>query len=87
MSLLKEDQDLAADLKTQRDEIKVQLHLLGMDAREDWEELEKKYQLFQARLKRASQAAEKSSEEIKQATRSLAHEIKEGYKRVKGSLR
>lgn len=86
MSLLKEDQDVTADLRRQRDEIKVRLHLLKMEAREDWDELEKKYQLLQARLKIVSEAAGKSSDEVRLAAKALANEIKDGYKRIKSSF-
>jgi len=86
MGLLNEDLKLAEELKAQRDEVKVRLHLLGMEAKDDWGDLEKKYELLLGRLKIASEAAERSSDDVRAAARSLADEIKVGYKRIKSSL-
>jgi lipid II:glycine glycyltransferase (peptidoglycan interpeptide bridge formation enzyme) len=46
-----------ADLRTMRDEMKVKLHLAGMDAKEAWKELEPRLE-----------AAEKQASEITEAT-------------------
>jgi hypothetical protein len=48
--------DLKDQLKTVRDEIRVQLHLAGMEAREAWTELEAEYQDIHAAADRVPRA-------------------------------
>jgi hypothetical protein len=82
----KEYDRLAKDVETQRDELKVRLHLLNMDAKAEWNGLEKKYEQLRGKLKQTSRTAEASSEDVKAAVDTLAKEIRTGYKRIKSSL-
>jgi hypothetical protein len=90
MALLDEIKDeyreLAADLHTQRDEIKVRAHLLGMEAAEEWRAVEKKYEQLRGKMKKAAEAAEASSGGVKAAVDLLATEIKATFSRIKKSL-
>lgn len=81
-----EYRELAADLQTQRDEIKVRAHLLGMEAAEEWKAVEKKLEQLRGKLKKASAAAEASSEGVKAAIDLLGNEIKASFGRIKKSL-
>jgi hypothetical protein len=81
-----EYRQLAADLKTQRDEIKVRAHLLRMEAAEEWQAVEKKYEHLRGKLKKASEEAGASSEGVKAAVELLATEIKASFRRIKKSL-
>lgn len=81
-----EYRELAADLQTQRDEIKVRAHLLRMEAAEEWKDVEKKYEQLRGRLKRASDVAEASSEGVRTAIDLLAKEIKASFGRIKKTL-
>ena len=78
--------ELAAELQTQRDEIRVRAHLLGMEAAEEWQAVEKKYEQLRGRMKKASEAAEASSGGVKAAVELLATEIKASFSRIKKSL-
>ena len=40
-------------LRKERDELRVKLHLGGMEAKEQWDELEKKWNTLEARLGQA----------------------------------
>lgn len=81
-----EYRELAAELQTQRDEIKLRAHLLGMEAAEEWKAVEKKYEQLRGRLKRGSEAAEASSEGVRAAVDLLAKEIKASFGRIRKSL-
>jgi len=81
-----EYRQLAADLKTQRDEIKVRAHLLRMEAAEEWQAVEQKYEQLRGKLKKASEAAGASTEGVKAAVDLLAAEIKASFRRIKKSL-
>jgi restriction endonuclease S subunit len=74
------------ELKTERDDLKVQLHLLNMDAKEEWSELENKYEKFKAKASIVAEATEDSAEEVVEALKLVGEELHEGYKRIKRSM-
>jgi chromosome segregation ATPase len=79
-------EQLSRELQTDRDKIKLQLHLLNMDAKEDWNELEKKYEQFKAKSSTVSGVAEDSAGNVAEALKLVADELHEGYKRIKKSF-
>lgn len=74
-------EDLKADLSKLRDEAKVQVHLGTMEAKQDWEEIEAKWNHFVAEA-----GLHKSGEDIKSALRSLGEELRSAYQRLKKAL-
>ena len=44
------DKSLLEELKTLRDEIKVQSHLLGMELKDEWESVEKTFSKYESQL-------------------------------------
>ena len=44
-----EFEDLVADLKQKRDELRLQIHLASKEVQDEWEELEQKMQEFSSR--------------------------------------
>lgn len=84
--IIDEYKELEAELRTQRDDIKVRFHLLTLDGQKEWEELEQKYDRLRGKLKKTSEAAEKSSADVKAAVDTLVKELKAGYKRIKSTL-
>ena len=75
-----------AKLKTERDELKVKLHLLKADARDEWDEVEKRWDHFEARMKKVGESAADSGEDVAAAGKQLAEEIGNAYKRIRKSL-
>lgn len=69
------------DLKRTRDEIRLQIHLASMEARDEWNELETKWEKFaqKAQLK-------ETAENLSEAAEELASEIKAGYVKLKKAL-
>jgi MoxR-like ATPase len=63
-------------LKTLRDEIRVDLHLAGMDAREKWKELEP-----------VVRDAEKLAEDVSDVSRRAMEEMVEKFRRFRESVR
>lgn len=63
-------------LKTLRDEIRVDLHLAGMDAKDKWKELEPKFR-----------DAEKLAEEVSEVSRKAMDEMVEHFRNFRESLR
>ena len=73
-------------LQTARDELRVQLHLAGAEARDRWEELERSWHHLESHGKRVSEAASEATSGIEDAARLLIDEIKSGYERIRDAL-
>jgi len=69
-------QENMGKLKTLRDEIRVDLHLAGMDAKDKWKELEPKFR-----------DAEKLAEEVSDVSRKAMEEMVERFRNFRESLR
>jgi ElaB/YqjD/DUF883 family membrane-anchored ribosome-binding protein len=77
---LKQDlEDTRADLKRMADEIKVKLHLAGMDAKDAWNEIQPRLEDFE---KRFDAKADDVGEELK----ALGGEIKQRLLNIKNKL-
>lgn len=73
--------DMKRDLKRLRDELELKMHLASMEAREEWQELEGKWERFSSRAR-----LEDSTEGVGDALELLGEEIKRGYKRLRAAL-
>lgn len=74
--------DLVADLKQKRDELRVKIHLASKDAQDEWEELEEKMQEFSSRAELG-----KTSEGLGDALGKLGEELKLGYRRIRNAIK
>ena len=74
--------DLMAELKQKRDELRLKMHLASKDAQAEWEGLEKKMQEFSSRAE-----LDKTSEEIGDALGKIGEELKLGYKRIRDAIK
>jgi ElaB/YqjD/DUF883 family membrane-anchored ribosome-binding protein len=66
-----------AHLRTLRDEVKVQLHLGGLDAKEEWRRLEP----------RLESALERAGKEVSAASKTLVEDVTEAVRTFRKSLR
>jgi hypothetical protein len=78
---------LMDDLATQRDELRVQMHLFAADAKNEWEELEEKWQHLQGKMGVVGKTAKASAQEIGAASEQLGEELGRAYKRLKMALK
>ena len=74
--------DLVADLKQKRDELRLKMHLASKEAQDEWEELEEKMQEFSSRAQLG-----KTGEGVGDALGKLGQELKLGYKRLRNAIR
>lgn len=74
---------LADRLRTERDELRVQLDLAKKEARDEWTELEDKWDHLRRRLSLIRDEADDASGEAAAAANLLADEIKNGYERIR----
>jgi predicted enzyme related to lactoylglutathione lyase len=70
-------EQVKADLARLRDEAKVQAHLGGMEARQEWEELEEKWHRFVAEADLQS-----SAQSIAKAVGNVGQELRSAYQRL-----
>lgn len=78
--------ELLEKLKTERDQIKLKIHLAGQDAKDEWSKLEEKWKPFTDKVHQAEVAAENSTQDIKAAAELLGQEIKKGFENIKNSF-
>ena len=74
--------ELIADLKQKRDELRVQMHLASREVQDEWQELEGKMNEFAARAE-----LDKTGEGLGEAFRSLGQELKQGYERIRDAIK
>ena len=87
MAIDKEDlAQIAARLKAQRDELRVQIHLATMEAKDEWEELEKKWQQLEPRLAEAKDGVVETSRTVGAGLEVVAEELGAAYRRIRERL-
>ena len=77
---------LVDELETQRDELLLKIHLAKAEAKDEWEELESRWQNLQERLPEVRNAASESADNIGAALGLVAEEIGKAYKRLRDTL-
>lgn len=80
------NRDLIARLRTERDELRVRMHLAKAELREEWATLEKKWTRLENRLSQARTEAKSASKDVGSAAESLAGEIASAYRRIRDRL-
>jgi len=70
-------------LKTLRDELRVQIHLGKKEAEQVWSSAEKSWEHLEDRLRQIKRQSEEPLEKVADATRQLVHEIGEAYRTIK----
>ena len=73
-------------LKEDRDELNVKMHLAAMDVRDEWQEIEKKWEHLQSKGHQLGKATGESAHELGEAFSLLGEELKETYRRLKRAL-
>ena len=75
--------ELIESLERVRDEIKLKVHLATSDARDEWEELEKKLGHLRGKAARIGRVAGDAAEDVGEAVELLGQELKRGYERLR----
>jgi hypothetical protein len=74
-------EEILADLATKRDELALQVKLGSMEAKQEWEALEAKYQELVSKAKIEATAAD-----VEGALEQLGKELENGYQKIKSAL-
>lgn len=72
-----------AKLRTERDELKVQMHLAKAEAREEWDKMERRFDEFQTKARAAQDEAGDAAKDVGAAAKQLGEEIAEAYQRIR----
>lgn len=86
MEMKEEFKKLVEKLRTERDEINLKIHLASMDAKEEFEEAEKKWRQVKAKASDIADDAVVTSEEFITKTKIVGEELKETYNRISKRL-
>lgn len=78
--------DSVEQLKTIRDELKLQAHLLEMELEDEWKDMEKKWDELNRYLKPVEEATEEAVSDVGAAVSLLVDEIGKGYEKIKNAL-
>ena len=76
----------AEQLKQERDTLRVKLHLLKADAKDEWTRLEAQWEEIRPKLEAAREEAGKTAESVGTALSLAAEELKKGYERLRKRL-
>lgn len=81
--------ELIAELKQKRDELRVQMNLASRELKDEWAELEEKMDEFTDKAKRFADDADvkETGSGIGDAVGQLGKEIKQGYERLWKALK
>ncbi len=79
-------QKIAEDLKRQRDELMLKLHLAKADARDEWAKLEVQWEDVKTKMDTVRQEAEKTTESVSTGLGLVLDELKQGYERIRKGL-
>jgi hypothetical protein len=78
--------ELVQWVKTERDELNLQIHLAKSEAHDEWSQLEKKWAQFQHKAATVSSVASEATQEIGEATRVLGEELKSAYRGIRKAI-
>jgi hypothetical protein len=77
---------LVDELRTQRELLRVRIHLAGADARDEWNALEKRWRHLRGRADVIGREAASTAEHVVAALAHAADELKQGYHRLQALL-
>ena len=82
MAIKIEFDKLVTQLKPERDEIALKIHLASMDAKEDFESAEKIWDKFKVKVNELADESKETSEELITKAKIVGEELKETYNRI-----
>ncbi|HMB73332.1 MAG TPA: hypothetical protein VKQ06_07155 [Gammaproteobacteria bacterium] len=78
----KQIKETLEQLKQERDEIRVKVHLAKMDASDEWKTLETKLARLEGKAREIGGATAESGKEVGAAAKLLAEEVRDGLKNI-----
>jgi hypothetical protein len=79
-------QQVLTDLERERDELKLKIHLAKAEGRDEWARIDKKLDELRFRAGAAGSEAKDAMDDVGEAAKKLADEIKAGLDRIRKTL-
>lgn len=81
--------EIIAELKQRRDELRLQIHLASKEVKDEWDELEEKMEEFTGKATEFAEEAKlkETGEGVGEALSKLGQELKLGYQRVRDAIK
>lgn len=73
-------------LKTLRDEVRLQIHLGKAELKDEWEQLEHKWQETEQKIEAVGEEAKEKAEDVHNALNVVVEELSSAYSRIKQRL-
>jgi len=86
MEILEDVEKMAEVIKQQRDEIYLQVHLAGMEAKQEWEKSEHIWDQFIDKLTEINDDTKETGEQLIHTTKIIGDELIHTYARIKEFL-
>lgn len=80
-------EEVIAKLKQERDELKVQMHLASLDAKDEYDRISDKIDQLTDQYEPVKDAVEESAENVFSALGLVADELKVGFQRVRKAMK
>ena len=74
--------EMLAELKQERDEMRLKYELAKLEANEEWVKLEAKLEKFESRARELGGVTAEASQEVGAAAKLLGEEIRDGFKKI-----
>ena len=79
-------EELISDLKQQRDQIRVRLHLGGLELKEEWVRLGDRLDQLNHRFDPLKNAVGETADDVWESLGLMASELKDGFNRIRKAL-
>ena len=79
-------EEIISKLKQERDQLKLQMHLASMEAKEDYDRISRKVDEVSAQYDPLKDAVEETADNVFSALGLVADELKVGYQRVRKAI-
>jgi hypothetical protein len=78
--------NMISDLKQERDELSVQIHLGKQEVKQEWEKLDDKLNKLNHRFDPFKDAVAEAGDDVWDAMKNVGEEIKAGFRRIRKEL-
>lgn len=79
-------ENLISNLKRERDEIALKIHLGKEDLKDEWGKLEEKFTKMSEDYEPAKKAVAETADDVWESLKLVGSELKDGFKKIKDSL-